>query len=184
MSSTSAKTPSVAIARALRAIGLKQGRGKDFAVTGMYEKGERQYTYIVEYTADATRAIVAHADQIEALAAQEGFSFVVSIWYHGGHKPSVSVHNGPARRVREEPPALDDALKYTTGDRVWITYPDSITADRGAQVVSDDGGTLVQVRWQARRKIRSHRPAHRTNMTGTGKWHVQRIARARLQPRR
>jgi hypothetical protein len=100
-----AKTPTVAIARILRGLGLTQGRGgKDFRVGGEYRNGERQYTYVVAYSRRAEEVIAAHADEIEARADEAGFSFRVSVRYSAGGRVHTSVQNaGP--RTRETPPA-------------------------------------------------------------------------------
>lgn len=69
------------------------------------------------------------------------------------------------------------------GAKVWITYPNSVTADRSAVVVSDDGGPKVTVKWRPSRQIRKGRDHSRANYTGTGKWHTNKIDRERLRPR-
>ncbi|MFF4205541.1 hypothetical protein ACFYZ8_33385 [Streptomyces sp. NPDC001668] len=102
------KTPSVAIARVLRRLGLAQGRGKDFRVTGFYRGSERLHTFVVLYTRAAQETVAAHADAIEQAPELGGFAFTVSVRYSGGH-PVTSIRNGACERVREQPPAPADA---------------------------------------------------------------------------
>jgi hypothetical protein len=87
-----------------------------------------------------------------------------------------------AHREHFDPSA--DVRWLEEGAKVWITYPNSITADRDAVVVSDDGSPKVTVKWRPRRQIRKGRDHSRANYTGTGAWHTQKIERARLEPRR
>lgn len=103
------KTPSIAIARELRRLGLKQGHGKDFAVTGFYRRGERDHTYVVSYGRHANRVIAEHADEIEQRTGEGPFPFTVSIRYASSGNPHTSVHNGLGERVRETPPAVPAA---------------------------------------------------------------------------
>ncbi|MFD5570422.1 hypothetical protein [Streptomyces cadmiisoli] len=95
-------TPTVAIARELRRLGLKQGTSGDFTVTGQYRNGERQFTYVTLLSKDAERVVVEHADGIEERTAGGPFPFTVSVHYVGD-LPFVNIHNGPAKRVRELP---------------------------------------------------------------------------------
>ncbi|KPI33310.1 hypothetical protein OV450_1398 [Actinobacteria bacterium OV450] len=98
------RTPTVAIARILRGLGLTQGRGCDFRVEGEYRNGERTGTYVLVLARHADETIAAHADEIEHLADEAGFAFRVSVRYFGGDRPKASVAN-TGSRVREEPSA-------------------------------------------------------------------------------
>lgn len=103
-----ARTPSIAIARALRRLGLTQGRGKDFRVEGRYNKsGERVATYVLTLNQHADETIAAHADDIERWAAEDGgWSFTVSVRYSDGKpRPFCTISNGAVERIRDEPPA-------------------------------------------------------------------------------
>ncbi|WP_055555556.1 hypothetical protein [Streptomyces sp. NBRC 110028] len=98
------RTPAVAIARELRRLGLEQGRGKDFRVTGYYRNGERDHTYVLLLTRRAEEAAAAHADDIERWTAASPYPFRVSVRYFGNDRPTVSIaHAGD--RIRETPPA-------------------------------------------------------------------------------
>ena len=69
-----AKTPTVAIARVLRDLGLKQG--SDFRVRGQYTNGERVGTFVAALSAKADQVIADNADQIEYRVQQDGgFAF-------------------------------------------------------------------------------------------------------------
>ncbi|MGA5497744.1 hypothetical protein ACPCSP_25610 [Streptomyces cinereoruber] len=99
------KTPTVAIARVLRGLGLTQGRGCDFRVEGDYRNGERIGTYVLVLTRHADETIAAHADDIERLTGESGWAFRVSIRYLSDTgRPTTSVANY-GDRVRQEPPA-------------------------------------------------------------------------------
>lgn len=79
---TIAKTPTVAIARVLRGLGLKQG--SDFRVKGKYEgtgaNRERIGTYVAIYSAAGEQTVADNADRIEEMVQQDGcFAFRVSI---------------------------------------------------------------------------------------------------------
>lgn len=97
-------TPTVAIARVLRGLGLTQGQGKDFRVDGEYRNGERIGTYVLSLTRHADETIAAHADDIERLAGATGYAFRVSVRYCDRGRPMTTVANY-GRRVRETPPA-------------------------------------------------------------------------------
>jgi hypothetical protein len=106
-------------------------------------------------------------------------------WYlYGGTTPLGGTYMGKtltAATAAAEPLILADRRErrppvYADGQAVWITYPDSITADRDASVVTDEGGPKVLVRWQATRSTGRGRPV------GTGVYHEQRIPRERLKP--
>ncbi|MFC7791365.1 hypothetical protein [Streptomyces cinereoruber] len=101
----SPKTPTVAIARVLRGLGLTQGRGHDFRVEGDYRNGERIGTYVLVLTRHADEVIAANADEIERLTGETGWAFRVSIRYLSATgRPTTSVANY-GDRVRDEPPA-------------------------------------------------------------------------------
>ncbi|NDK24682.1 DUF3560 domain-containing protein [Streptomyces sp. TR1341] len=104
----SARTPSIAIARALRRLGLTQGRGKDFRVEGEYRNGERVATYVLTLTQHADETIAAHADDVERWASEDGgWSFTVCVRYTDGKpRPWTTISNGAVERVREEPPTI------------------------------------------------------------------------------
>ncbi|MFD6941334.1 hypothetical protein ACFWAP_34935 [Streptomyces goshikiensis] len=108
---TPPKSPTVAIARALRGLGLTQGRGCDFRVAGEYRNGERVGTYVLALTRHADETIAAKADEIERLTGEGPFPFRVSVRYHGS-RPMATVANY-GDRVRETapegPPAAEPA---------------------------------------------------------------------------
>ncbi|MFZ3595080.1 hypothetical protein [Streptomyces sp. BH104] len=107
-SSTQPGTPTVAIARILRHLGLVQGRSCDFRVVGDYRNGERIGTYVLTLSRKVDETIAAHADEIERLAAEGPYSFRVSVRYPSGDRPMTSVANY-GERVRETPPGVDTA---------------------------------------------------------------------------
>jgi hypothetical protein len=100
---TPPKTPTVAIARVLRGLGLTQGRGQDFRVEGAYRNGERIGTHVLSLTRSADETIAEHADEIERLAAETGFVIRVSVRYPSGDRPMTSVANY-GDRVRDAAP--------------------------------------------------------------------------------
>lgn len=109
-----ASTPTVAIARVLRRLGLVQGRGGDFRVTGDYRSnGERICTYVVTLTRHADETIAKHADDVERWVSEDGgWAFHVSVRYIDGKpRPFVHVSNGPGERVRDEQPVAAAALE-------------------------------------------------------------------------
>jgi hypothetical protein len=65
----------VAIARVLRDLGLTQGRGCDFRVTGECVNGERRSTYALALTRHADEVITGQADDIERRAEAGPFPF-------------------------------------------------------------------------------------------------------------
>lgn len=102
---TPAKTPTVAIARVLRSLGLVQGR--DFRVRGKYQghgaDRERIGTHVAVLSQVADKVIADNADRIEQEAGQAGFSFRVSVYYTDGGGMWTWVANYGAR-VREARP--------------------------------------------------------------------------------
>ncbi|MFI2434685.1 DUF3560 domain-containing protein [Streptomyces sp. NPDC018693] len=104
-----AKSPSIAIARALRRLDLAQGKGKDFKVEGEYNKaGERVCTYVLLLTRHADETVAARADDIERWASEDGgWSFTVNVRYSNNGRPHCTISNGAGEKVREEPPATE-----------------------------------------------------------------------------
>jgi hypothetical protein len=102
-----AKTPSIAIARALRRLGLTQGKGKDFRVEGEYNKaGERVRTYALLLTGHADETVAARADDIERWVSEDGnWAVTVNVRYSDAGRPHCTISNGAVEKVREEPPA-------------------------------------------------------------------------------
>lgn len=88
---TTPRTPTVAIARILRALGLTQG--KDFRVTGEYCNGERTGTYVLTLTRRADETIAARADDIEKVSEEGAYPFRVSVRYPSGDRPMTGVAN-------------------------------------------------------------------------------------------
>jgi hypothetical protein len=103
-------TPTVAIARVLRGLGLTQGRGCDFRVTGDYRNGERIGTYVLPLSRKADETIAAHADEIERLVAETGYAFRVSVRYHKGTRPMTTVANYGSR-IRETPTTVPESTE-------------------------------------------------------------------------
>ncbi|MFD4535658.1 hypothetical protein ACFWNL_18460 [Kitasatospora sp. NPDC058397] len=102
-------SPSTALARTLKRLGLRQGRGGDFRTTGSYNHaGERLHTWVITLTSRAEETIAEHADRIEAELDLSGFPFAVSIRYIDG-KLMTRVTNGSFERVRETAPAAAPA---------------------------------------------------------------------------
>ncbi|WP_405759482.1 hypothetical protein OG234_13370 [Streptomyces sp. NBC_01420] len=102
------RTPSVAVARELRQLGLQQGPGKDFRVAGAIVRGERNHTYVLLLNDDARQVVADHADDLEQRLAAGPFPFTVSVRYHGD-RPEPSIHNGHMERIREERPTVEAA---------------------------------------------------------------------------
>lgn len=101
------RTPTVAVARELRRLGLEQGRGKDFRVEGEYRNGERYGTLVLTLNRHADETIAANADLIEERLNLGPFAFHVSVYYNGTSRPMTVVSN-TGSRVRETPPATAD----------------------------------------------------------------------------
>jgi hypothetical protein len=102
-------TPTVAIARELRRLGLNQGRDKDFTVAGYRRNGERLHTYVVLNNQTARRIVAEHADDLEERTGAGPFPFMVSIGYSTAGHPHPSIRNGHHERVREAAPAVAPA---------------------------------------------------------------------------
>ncbi|MFI9418045.1 DUF3560 domain-containing protein [Streptomyces werraensis] len=109
MATTPAKTPSTAIARALRRLGLTQGKGKDFRVEGEYnEARERVATRVLLLTRHADETVAARADDIEQWTSEDGgWSFTVCVRYSDSGRPHCTISNGPVDKIREQPPASE-----------------------------------------------------------------------------
>ncbi|MEW2631638.1 hypothetical protein AB0903_08255 [Streptomyces sp. NPDC048389] len=132
---TAPTTPTVAIARELRRLGLAQGAGKDFRVAGHYVNGERHHTYVLLLTRHANEVVAANADLIEERTGEGPFPFRVSVRYFGTDRPTASIANGGSR-VRETPAAAEEpapaveeapaaapavpAAQFRTGDIVAV----------------------------------------------------------------
>ncbi|MDQ0762031.1 hypothetical protein [Streptomyces canus] len=109
--SATASTPTVAIARVLRRLGLTQGRGGDFRVTGDYRNGERIGTFVVVSTRHGDEVIAERADDIERWVSEDGgWAFRVSVRYSSAGRPMTTVANYGSR-VRETPPAAPAVLE-------------------------------------------------------------------------
>ncbi|WP_406178048.1 hypothetical protein [Streptomyces canus] len=148
--SPTASSPTVAIARALRRLGLAQGRGGDFRVTGEYRNGERIRTYVVTLTRHADETIAKHADDIERWVSEDGgWAFRVSIRYVGGKpRPWVDISNGPGERVRETPPAAPAGLE-NPADPEPAGEPEPVEESEPATVPVEDPQDLRLQRAQA-----------------------------------
>ncbi|MGW2951551.1 hypothetical protein [Streptomyces eurythermus] len=105
MPSTAPSSPTVAIARVLRSLGLTQGRCCDFRVTGEYRNGERIGTFVVVLTSHAEEVVATNADEIERLVGETGFPFRVSVRYFNGKSHPVTNIANYGSRVRDAPPA-------------------------------------------------------------------------------
>ncbi|MFJ1607001.1 hypothetical protein ACIOHS_27060 [Streptomyces sp. NPDC088253] len=105
MPKTAPSSPTVAIARILRGLGLSQGKGCDFRVTGEYRGEERIGTYALLLTRHADEVVAANADEIERLADETGFAFRVSVRYYNGNPRPVAGVANYGSRVRDTPPA-------------------------------------------------------------------------------
>lgn len=106
---TPAKTPSIALSRALKRAGLEAGKGNDFQVKGRYRNGERLFTFIRTRSDRAAAVIAERADDIERWTDQDGYPFKVSIRYMG-RTLLVDVMNGAGERVRETAPVVGETV--------------------------------------------------------------------------
>lgn len=126
-----AKTPTVAIARVLRSLGLEQG--KDFRVRGQYQgtgaNRERTGTYVAVLTAHADQVVADNADRIEELSAASGYAFRVSIHFTAGGRMWTWIANygsrtrdtAPVATADKDGAALDTASRrvaHDTGHRI------------------------------------------------------------------
>lgn len=117
----SAKTPTVAIARVLRGLGLKQGA--DFSVRGNYVAGERTGTFVTLFGATARRTVADHADAVEAAVLLDGgFWFRVSLTYGSNDNPWPMIANY-GERVREADPTAVKATTFAIPEGDAVPYP-------------------------------------------------------------
>ncbi|MDH6489628.1 DUF6884 domain-containing protein [Streptomyces sp. SAI-127] len=130
-------TPTVAIARELRRLGLKQGRGGDFTVAGDYVNGERRFTYVTLYRREAEVLVAERADEIEERTANGPFPFKVSVRYMGD-RPVASIHNGAAERVRELPESARTAADEQPAEEAPEAPAATETADAPQAAVEVD----------------------------------------------
>lgn len=107
-------TPTTAVARKLRRLGLKQGPTKDFRVLGHYVKGEREHTYVDLQNAEARQLVADRADELEEWLTEGPFPFKVSIRYSDTGQPWPHIHNGAAERIREARPTAEDVAEEPT----------------------------------------------------------------------
>lgn len=130
-----AKTPGVAIARALRGLGLKQGA--DFRVRGEYRNGERVGTSVTVNGPAANQLVADHADRIEQLVAAAGFHFNVSIhftpsgmvWVHVanyGQRTRQTHFLSPSGRTEN----VDEAAQLADSDNFPTTGKSADSASR------------------------------------------------------
>lgn len=122
------RTPTVALARELRRLGLVQG--KDFRVAGHYVAEERRFTYADLLNADARQAVADNADALEAALAAGPFPFTVTVRYFDTPRPWPTVSNSLGERIRDERPAAEElptveeapapAAEFRTGDLVTV----------------------------------------------------------------
>ncbi|ALO79353.1 hypothetical protein [Streptomyces phage phiSAJS1] len=137
-----AKTPTVAIARVLRNLGLKQG--EDFRVKGEYRgRGldrERVGTYVVVYSRAGEQLVADNADRIEAATLEDG-----------GYAFRVSIHRTPSggfwthianfgQRVRE------GHVMDTDADRKRMGIQVDAPADASGVPAADDQPRRVVVK--------------------------------------
>lgn len=70
-----AATPGQAMIKALTEVGLNNRRPyRDFSVRGVYERGERLYTYVCLYGRHAQATILEHANEIEDRCRELGWT--------------------------------------------------------------------------------------------------------------
>jgi len=130
-------TPTVGLARELRRLGLTQGRGGDFRVTGEYRNGERLYTYVVVYSRHAEEVIAANADEIEERTDASGFPFRVSVRYSDSGRPFTSIMNsGP--RVRETAPVAVEAAPVAPVAEPVVEQPAAAIEEPAAETALEE----------------------------------------------
>ncbi|MFI9026340.1 hypothetical protein [Streptomyces sp. NPDC053560] len=149
--STPPSTPTVAIARILRDLGLVQGRGCDFRVVGDYRNGERIGTYVLPLSRRADATIADRADDIERLAAEGPYPFRVSVRYTDGDRPMASVANYGSR-VRETPSGGEPSTTPEPEPAPVEPAPDSPGAGffRGARERAWQSQQVRALGWSAR----------------------------------
>lgn len=128
-------TPTVAIARELRRLGLAQGRDKDFTVAGYRRNGERLYTYVDLKNAHARQVVAENADVLEERTA-DLFPFTVSIRYSTAGHPHPTVRNGHHERVREAAPAVAPAEPIV--EEPAAAAPAAVVDEPAAPVPADE----------------------------------------------
>jgi hypothetical protein len=142
-------TPTVAIGRILRGLGLKQGH--DFRVRGQYQgRGadrERIGTYVVVLSKQADQTVADRADEIEQLSADAGHSFRVSIHFTTGGRMWTWVANYGQRTRDAAPVATADAdgapLDSSSRQRsVKLGLRVATTAGTDQQAADFQGGTV------------------------------------------
>ncbi|WP_327596941.1 DUF6884 domain-containing protein [Streptomyces chartreusis] len=135
-------TPTVAIARELRRLGLKQGAMGDFTVAGHYVRKERRFSYVTVTSKEAERLLVEHADEIEERTANGPFPFKVSVRYVGDI-PFIDIHNGPAERVRELPESARRAAAEQPAEAAEQA-PEAIEATEATEATETDAPAAEQ----------------------------------------
>jgi hypothetical protein len=142
-------TPTVAIGRILRGLGLKQGH--DFRVRGQYQgRGadrERIGTYVVVLSKQADQTVADRADEIEQLSADAGHTFRVSIHFTTGGRMWTWVANYGQRTRDAAPVATADAdgapLDSSSRQRsVKLGLRVATTAGTDQQAADFQGGTV------------------------------------------
>ena len=119
-----AGTPTVAIARILRDMGLRQGKGKDFRVMGYDERGDRLGTMVVIYNREANETVAENADAIVRASDEAGWCFGVGVSYDDNGKAWCDVSNFGTHN-RDEKPAVYRAFVELSGARgvsplLWV----------------------------------------------------------------
>lgn len=109
-------TPTTVLARVLRDLGLKQGPGKDFRVTGHYSKGERTHTLALLLSPTADRTVAEAADHIERATAQAGYPFYVRVSRPDNASMYCTVAN--TSTLKDPQPEAAPALLEPTHDAV------------------------------------------------------------------
>lgn len=137
-----AKTPTVAIARVLRGLGLKQGL--DFTVRGSYTNGERTGTTAYLFGQRVRTLVADHADEIEAAVQLDGgFVFNVSIRYYDSRPwPTVSNYGD---RTREAAPVV-------------ATVPMKVTVAAPVPAFTEPSGEIVAHQTKAELEARAAQP--------------------------
>ncbi len=174
-----AKTPTIAVSRALVRAGLEQGKGKDFQVKGRYRNGERQFTYVSVHTERAEAVIADRADDIERWTDEAGFPFRVSVVYMG-HRPVTDVHNGPRPRLRETAPAVEAAPAPAVEEPAAPVEP-TWKQERQARALGWTARHAEVVRWAAAGELVMDGPDDLRRVTAPGRA-GRRVAAALLRP--
>lgn len=130
---TTAKRPSVAIARVLRDFGLVQGY--DFRVVGDYHRGERYATRVRVYSRKADQTILDHADLIEDLTADAGFPFTVSVYYTAEGRLWTWVSDAGHRTRQTPPEQVDNVTPFRPKDDIARAAHESASAVAGLDFI-------------------------------------------------